>query len=700
MFLVSALLVSVVVAFFVGAGLRLATMNHRANDRDTQRALFAAESGLRYVQARQAADYNWTANDGLVVDTPEMVVREDEGNIVGIIRTEEGDFAQFRVRFNFQDGNGGGDGRPDPTALNIDSPYVSINNLRGGSSRSVPRADGAGYSVTTSSVANYEVPPVTACVIVEGRYGPGLALDAGNVNPTRQGKVTTRVVEAYLEAPPPPGGDSAAMAAGDIEFGLQGGQSVTLSAKDDDLASRLRSRANISVTGGGSPNLTSTNGETYTVDGSLSANPDSNISTGTEDTSQAFYQLSWSEVRQATSSDSTIAAGTYVIWDDGSMHYYDMSYDDYANFIQADPSNPGTVVTTLPSGMTLDTSNPSNPRLVIESNIFVDDSGASTDELTIIPRKGAQEDPPDSTDPIGDMANSVAAEMIPGGAIGTGTLTGSVAGATYYNNPPGYTHPGNIDLDVSGSFRVLLHNGHFHVLNYGASGTIQTGGDMVSMLTDPSLTVAQQAQAQQILQALGGSAASMEELELGSEPANLRADNVTLEFDPPEGESAILSAKGDVRLGTRVTGEGGSITSEGDIRLVGHGTDLAASLENGLAMYAGGDIVVSALKETSIGSNNWEYKNVGLRGVLYAWGDVDVKLSHDDPSVSGHGQFRMQGSMVAYGGDPAGLPGADGNGRMDIDANDTELRYDPVYLLLISQSQPPGPLKQILYHAY
>ncbi len=555
MFLISTLLLSVVVALFVGAGLKMATSNLKANQRDAHRALFAAESGLRYVQSRQASDYTWTADGGLVVNEPDLVVHEDQGNIVGILRTEGGDYAQFRVRFNYQDDSAGdADGRPDPNLYFIDSAYVSVNNLLGGSPVSVPRAEGPSWEVTSSSPSPYKVPTGTMCVIVEGRYGPGLNLDPSSLNPSVQGKVTTRVVEAYLEAPAPPGADSAAMAGRDMDFYVEGSDTVTLSAKDDELASRVRSRANISVQGGGSPNLVSRNGETYTYDGSLQADADSNIQPLTEDTSRSFYQLSWSDVRQATSSDPTLPAGTYVIWDDGSLHYYDMSYREYAAHIELNPTDAGNTLdpSNLPAGMTLDTSDPTKPRITINQNLFVEETG-NTDEFSLIPRKGAQEDPPDGSDDLASMASEAAGNLAPG------YVGGSVADATRIEVPPDFVSPGNVDLDipVAGAvaipFRVYLHNDHIHVLNYTLPNILQSPLDMATLMSQPGLDATQQAQAETILAALGGSA-PMKELNVGGQPANLRADDLTVEFAPNEGEAAILSAKGDVRLGANVVG--------------------------------------------------------------------------------------------------------------------------------------------------
>lgn len=698
--MIAALLFSVVVALFLGAALRLSLGNLKANDVAGQRALFAAESGLRYVQARLASDYTWDLDGGLVVDTPELAVYEDRGNIVGVVRTSEGDFAQFRVRFNFQDdAQADTDGFVDPGLYSVDSPYVSVNNILGGSPRMVPRADGPGFSVMATSPRPYSVPAGTACVVVEGRYGPGLrSLSTAELSPPVTGQVTTRVLEAYLEADTLPGADSAAMSAGDMSFEVEPSEYVTLSAKDANQASRLRSRAMIEVVGGASPNLVSTNGETYTVDGSLAADASSDIQTNVEDTSTSFYRLEWDEVKKADSSGGTLAGGTYVIWDDGSLHHYDMSYSEYVTYIEANPSAGGNVVdpsTDLPPGMSFDTSDPAKPKLVISENVLID--GGSTDEFNIIPRKGVQEDPPDSDSGSGDlleMATEVAANQAPG------ELRGSLSGGTEFPPPAGAPPFPSEQFFYGTDFTVKLHGDHWHLMDNDQSGQLLGPSAIASVLSDPALSASDQALAQQVLQALGGAGGgSMRELDLPSQPAALRADDVEIVFAPPEGESAILSANDTIRLGTRVSGKGGSITSAKDIRVVGDGdTALQASEKNGLTLYARGDVVMSGLKEVPVGSNNWEYKDVDLKGVVYSWGDIEFKLSNDDPSVSKHGSLQVQGALVAYGGDPAGSPGADGNGEIKIDAQRSELKYDPVYLMPMTLTPPARPLRQSLYN--
>jgi hypothetical protein len=719
-YLVSALVISLVIALFVSASLKLSIGNLKANSAQDKVALFAAESGLRYVQARLSEDYAWSADGGLVVDSPDMVVREDSGNIVGIVRADGGGFAQFRVRFNYQDdGQGDADGIPD-SVLDIDSRWVSVNNLLGGSPFPVPRADGPSFSVTTASARDYDVPTATACVIVEGRFGPGLTLSSNSLNPDPNGVVSTRVIEAFLEAGAGPGADSAAMAAGDILFGINSTEPVTLEGKTKAIVTRIRSRGTIEVQGPGSPNLAApVEGETYSSDGSLQASPNANISLLTEDTSQEFYQLNWSEVRKADPTGPSLSAGTYVLWDNGELHYYDMDYQAYETFIEADPGNAGVLIdpSSLPTPVTLDLADPSKPRIVIEDDVYIV-ATANTDEFSFIPRAGAQEDPPDAAGGGGSQDESQMASAVLGSLSASPDASGSGSGVTSGPEAASWIVP-NLG-GISGEIRA--ESGSWNGGTWRGVVLRDIGGGQAQLIVDsgyqplfsPSITqnpymaltdgitnqFAGDPEMLQILSAILGSGAGteeMRELELASEPANLRADDLTVEFRPPDGESAILSSEGTIRLGSNVRGDGGSITSGATIRLVGNGTQLSASLADGLTLYAREDVVLSSLKERTLGTNNWDYKDVTIKGVLYAWSDIEVKTGHDDPSVLTQGAFSLQGAMVAYGGDPQNAPGSGGGGNITVKADESHLKYDPVYLVQMNTLTPNAPLNQTMY---
>ena len=183
--------------------------------------------------------------------------------------------------------------------------------------------------------------------------------------------------------------------------------------------------------------------------------------------------------------------------------------------------------------------------------------------------------------------------------------------------------------------------------------------------------------------------------------ADLNPDNLEIKFEPPKGESAILSADGSINLGSKVSGVGGSITSQRDIRLVGAGSSLEANVEDGLNLYAKGDILLSSLMPK--GADKYEYKNFNMKGVIYAWGDFDARIGMEHEDVTKWGSFGLQGSLVAYGAKnqaELGDPGDGDGGDIRIKAKSVKLTFDPAYLSAFTNEVEPGPFKQTLFNVH
>jgi hypothetical protein len=737
--LLSAILVSFAIALFVAAALRLSIGNLQATQKGRRQATLAAESGLQYVQSRLSEDPLWNADGGLVVNTSELVVFEHRGNIVGMIAVPEGGFAQFRIRFNYQDDSTDDvDGYQDPASqLFIDSPYVSVNNLFGGAAKGVPRARRTDWAVDSASPRNYSVPGHSVCVIAEGRYGPGLNPSPSEINPDLTGSCATRVIEAYLEPGELEGDNNGFMSAGDTTFKLDTGGLAEIGAKDPSIASRLRSRSDIRVLGGASPNLVSEeeNGETYTPTGHITADQDGTVDLQTELVSTDFYRLEWDQVRKATSSDSTIEGGTYTVWDDGTIHYYDMSYAAFTALMFSDPTNAGQIA-DLPASLSFNTG---ESKLTVSDNLFVEPSATGTTEFNFVPRAGVQEDPPGAIAalPKDEKIEKIFAELGEPRLedLGGGDLI--LGGAEYRDAiwtipvPPGT----NIEIEVwERKFFTDWFNhgvylkevspgvGEFKIDDGNQMGTqnsLFTGDKYVSFsptiqedangaLMDALKAVfngysnnSNTGQLDHILtEAVTGS--SLQEFDFGSSGVapSLRADNISVEFAPAEGETAIITAEGGVRFGAVVKGEGGSITSEDTIRVVGTGSTLDSSLANGLTLYAKKNVVFSSLAEKVVGSDDWYYKNLNIKGVVYAWGGVEMKLGSHSPLVSKEGDLLIEGAIVAYGGDPTNNPGENRNGTIRAEIGGLELRYNPAYFYGLVQTPPPARFHQTLYNPY
>lgn len=168
------------------------------------------------------------------------------------------------------------------------------------------------------------------------------------------------------------------------------------------------------------------------------------------------------------------------------------------------------------------------------------------------------------------------------------------------------------------------------------------------------------------------------------------AEDLDVEFDPPDGDSATLSAEGDILIGAKLKGKGASMTAGGELKVVGAGADLSANpnAEEGVNMYARGDITLSTLKEKKDGS--FEFKDIKLKGLVYTWGDFNAKMGSDDTSVK-RGKLSIEGTLVAFGGDPAnGIPSTTNKGTVRVKAKEVKLKFDPAYLIGLMQTLPDG----------
>lgn len=351
------LLVGVIARAIIITGPGKLRMSNQAFSEPASRR--AAEAGLAYCQARLRGDPAWKGDaDKMVVNTPNLQVLEDRGNVFGLVRDLEGRVSQFRVRFNYQDGTGGGDDMDDPPAGHkIDNPYVSLNNLQGLAEAAAPQADAGSFAVTGDGPD--KVQGGCALILVEGRTGAALqSLTAPDGTPG-VGEVTTRVYQFMLtgssKGPIP---DSPLSAAGAITTHTVKG--MTASAVNTTDAPRVRSKSEMHVlTASGAKNTLTMNGEVSTSTGAVDANVSGSVTVNTEKSGDDFHNVKWEDVPKADPSSAgtaVIPGGTYVFWYDGSVHYYDMSFKDYQS---------SSIIKTLDPKTYL----PTNPGVVLSNNL-------------------------------------------------------------------------------------------------------------------------------------------------------------------------------------------------------------------------------------------------------------------------------------------------------------------------------------------
>ncbi len=680
------IILAVVTVMFVGAAARLTHGNLFAGQHSTLHddAERAAESGVQYALSQLRADPAWRGDrNEVTVNSGDLFVVEDNGNVVGLVRTPDQRWSQFRLRFNYQDGGPAEDGLPDP-AMVLDTPYVSLNNLQGGAAAPVPRADGAGWSVTGASERPFQTPAGTVCLAVEGRAGSGI-LAAGPANPNPAGVVATRkVVEAVYALEGVLGEEveeSAMMAAQGVTVEIPpGAGTLNLSAAGTDKA-KLRSKGPVSVQGGAAgENLTGANAEVATPTSSVDARYRvADIGMAEEKPDDPFYRLLWDDVRKAQATDPELKAGTYVWWEDGTLHYYDMSHADYVDFIQKDPLNAG-LPADLGSAVKAERVD-GKMKLVVGSSVNV--KPGATDELNILVRSGAAEEPPASK-----VGGNEADALI--------SLAGSdprvllkVLQVTQDLPPPDQSvRRGSAELyDDSGTSQGFLkwdldtrevkYGGDLQRLLWTLAADRQVPGDnLVGTFNMYNAYI--------VASDLGITASEAPgELDLPGVKDKLTASDVELELKG-DGKEVVLTSPGSVHITGGLRGTDASIVSGQDIKIVGMAVDFSASQNQAVSLYAKGDIVMSTLDKLPDG--NYQFQDVKMKGVVYSWGDFIAKLGAG--KLGSGGSFSLEGSLIAYGGDPTDVPGANGKGKILIAADNAQLQFNSTYVTKMTSKLP------------
>jgi hypothetical protein len=459
--------------------------------------------------------------------------------------------------------------------------------------------------------------------------------------------------------------------------------------------------------------------------------------------------LAWDEAGAISADASEVPAGVYVFWaSDQSLHHYKMDYEQYVKHIKSNPTDPG-VTAALPQGMTFVERGTEGPdgvtsgkhRFVITEDVEVVPSG-SVKDLTIMPRAGAKEDLGQEALAGGEEMEwaindfGITEDMDSGDIYDQMVASGSFLGNYNVGSPlhkilSSAADTANLNITSSGGHagRIYAYTQHSggnvswnssnFVLNNMAGqeaevfGSLLTGDSSLELdgVVNPNLNVLEptgvsgkyrfkeDALASLVLGSAGGSlseidleAASGGAISAASEPLGPRDFEVTL---APKSEQGVrVVAPGDVRIAADVKGSGASISAQGDIHLVGVGFDLdAANGEAGtdVSLYSTRDINISTLRKQA--SDEYEFSGLDLRGVLYSWGNINLKMSHPDETGSAPQKVHIQGTMVAYGGEPGkDRPGKKG-GDITIKADQIDLVFDPGYLLGVSG---PGTYKVTL----
>lgn len=425
--LISILFLTLLATFFLGALIQLnpSRLQRTVHDEARDQAEMAARAGIDYALTQFKSDLNWRADaNGVVVDSDDLVILEDHGNLLGWMRTSSRAWSGFRIRFNHQDGSGGSDTREDPT-YPIVSDALSLNNL----SSSDP--------TDTPGERSLHVPGSSLALVAEGLVRDDLdPQHPQTLASATDGKMTT-VEGLYVISDVAEGQDvnSVLMTGGDSEFTVgdlppsdpttpeRGIRGVLSIQADSENSASLRSKGEVRLARG------QTQGGGYLFDPDQDAEvkfgsgtfdpltrPGVTYSRQAEGAEDPFLEIAWDKVAQSKQSDPIeIPAGVYIFsggnLDSGrsvsnNVKYYAMTWPEYrqakvngtpltesplpaafADRIQLDAKD---VTVTSGSGASQVTNSEKRDLITFEKDVQVTPVGNLKD-LTIIPERGARQ---------------------------------------------------------------------------------------------------------------------------------------------------------------------------------------------------------------------------------------------------------------------------------------------------------------------
>lgn len=471
----------------------------------------AAQSGVDYAWCRLQEKPTWKGDGNgnattTIINTPQLTVTEDRGDVWGFLTDSLGNKSQFRIRFNWHNGAGGADGLSDPARM-IPTQFVSFNNLDQAAPAPVRRGVVNSTSmITTSSPSPYSVAQYSCCLLVEGLAGTGLSstTPASPIPPANAGRVVRQTLEVELGRPTLANLDSAVYGSKISASG--GGQIVDVESAGAALP-RSRTLDDIALTGG-AKYKTASGGSIVSSNSSFTSVPNSGpapIIRHEDINSQRkkYLSVKMTDIAQATASDPQLPAGTYVWRENGNLDYYAVDYG-------------GTLPTGSPSATLHDsaelaahmgasgspiTLDGTTYTLQYNSNIFVQPQGAIK-SLAIVPESGIAVNKADRPKNLFQGAATSAPVLtgdgditMKGSLIGKGsvTTTGNLTfqGASVFESDPGKNVAiyagGNVSMEQippevainldpgnassHGYHHSMHHHGHHHYNHAGHNST-------------------------------------------------------------------------------------------------------------------------------------------------------------------------------------------------------------------------------------
>lgn len=697
-----ALLLTLVLCVFLGAAVALApgwlsqARVHSQQDRAEQAALSGAEYLLARLRQNPHYAFNGTEeNSGprVTVDAREMFVQEDQGYIVGLVWDSTSTYpSQFRFRFNYQDG---------PAKTWLDLPYLCVNNVPGATEQQVPRVSGQSQG---------KLPPHSVYVAVEGRTGPALS-GLSRSRPTAPlvaGSVSRRLLQGVYKVTlaSQQSFNSVAASAGDVQVELPPGKGTLQLQSISGEPARIRAKGLIEVQGGGVPAIDSPKQGQLSSSGVTTATRSSRVGQ-TKETAQApFLRLPWGDA--AGRPVQSMAAGVYVVDDSRKLLYFDMTPSEYVAWM----SQPGNAASqrgrlgddyTLPLAVEFLPGPHTNSvhELRISEEIKIEPTYNSK-SFAFMPRRGAPVAPSMETEPDKFSLSSMEADhfLTFSRLSGTtysdegygGTAFGHALNEYLYNHYSRSDPTMNADL-IQRTLKVTgrdvditsRSDGHYEIKNLPLASVKQFLKEVARL--SPADSAAP-------LEVLRGSLAAGGGDSVSGALDRITTENLKLGLLSKGGHQARIECPGKVVVAAQVGSEGGSILAEDEIVLYGFGVDLETQPEaySSVSLYSKKDLTIKTFHVGDIDPSGRPcrtgYNDVCIRGVLYAWGNINAVLGHPAATRSLR-NFRLAGSMVCYGGDPETNPKPVGRASLIyIQARAASLEFDPSYALNLLRGLP------------
>lgn len=621
-----------------------AVSQSRSHGVSAQRARLAAQSGMEYAACQLRANPLWSGGEArqVIVDSGGLKVTQEQGNVLGEITEIDGTKSSFRIRFNYQDGDGGDDEKPDPSGdFLFELPYVSLNNLASEDSARLPHTA-------------VQVPGRSVCLYVEGE------------SQRSGGRPVKRTMQSiYQISTDGRVKDAVIMAGGDLYFDLGHvgnvnlGGSLVKHASDDLL--RLRTKGGLEVRrnrGGGTVgNIalgTNTRAELGRDEnrGGVQANyPADQVTEVQEQVNDErdFYNLPWENVPKAADApDATTAAqipgGVYVYGESPDnpgtreIRYFDMTYQQYLNRAETLAGDPSQGVVLSPDLREVRT----------DENLSLNPSGFAVQPAPV-PYYNTRLEERVSGDGFQWRLKDIDLRVLPSARGHDGiAIVPRKPAKLDFDDPRVF--PEIDDRWTPDNMRMLLLNtsftadGDIHIQGgiAGVGGVI-VGGGTVEVIGGRAITVRNEA---------------------------VDSDEVAKEID-------------ELTLG----GISDDATGDPD------GDGFTSTLQ--LNIYSKKDMTLSTYVERLD-----SYRNMAFQGLLYSWGDINLKAAR--PDSGRRGTVKLRGALVAYGASPISeAPGSEGRGNVRIQAADTTLTWDPRFLpslgsLQAEGSTSPFTLEQVL----